>query len=625
MNTIHILYKPARNIPQDALILSFLPPEDERGFAPESPSILFARNEMNNIRDKARKAYVDLVARIASTPCAGKTLRQALEIEGKGNPWWYHKTGEKQSEGDNTFNLFLQIFTILSVCERERVDEIIIYGSLARIADVLATRYNITRVGCVRCNANNPIKGFLSRMKYLGNALYTHKLIKRGARPPDIKPKVIFQGFWDWSVGVNQEGKMQDSYFRSMPEYFKDSGIEYSWLLWFDPHFKAGSKGRKASEVLRPALEDSRLIFAQGFLNPVDIFSAIFDFSYLFSYLRYRRSGEFRAIFREEGCDFWPLFKNDLLYYFSDASMPHYFLMETAYRRAAACYKPKMIFGFMQFFLFSRAFYQGVKFGYPAVIKCDMQHAGYGREKTFILMDRERELLGNPDDNGMPVPDYFFTMGELCREILVEDGFLPEKIFVTGSARYDYIWGENNKFQKRDNSTAINVLIVTSVAISVELEMIQAVFLASQGLNLKLYLRSHPFARIEDTASYKPYSGYIVSTSSSLEDDLKVADLVLFTYSTVAEEAFIRGIPILQWHPCGFNGSVFRDIKIIPSAYSVEGLRTALKSFINDPASFRPSPEQIGLVLNKCFYKMDAQASSRIAQKAIEILKTNEN
>jgi len=216
-----------------------------------------------------------------------------------------------------------------------------------------------------------------------------------------------------------------------------------------------------------------------------------------------------------------------------------------------------------------------------------MQHASYGREKTFILMDKDRELRGEPDGKTMPVPDYFFVMGDLCREILREDGFPEERIFVKGSARYDHIKVEVRKFNHKQGA-AIKVLLVPTLNLKFELEMIEAAFWAANGLNVKLFLRSHPFARMEDLWAYRPYRESIISSTCSLEEDLNSADLVLFTYSTVAEEAFLRGIPVLHWRPCGFNGSVFREIKVVPSFYSIKELREAFEHFIAQPSLFKP-------------------------------------
>jgi len=428
-------------------------------------------------------------------------------------------------------------------------------------------------------------------------------------------------GIWDSSLKIEgHSNKVRDGYFKLLPEHLREKGMRCAWFLWLDPYSKPANRNRPLSRVLAPAVDNPSFVFVQKFLKLRDIISVVFDFRSFFRYLRYSGSSEFRQLFKEEGCDFWPLFSRKMFYHFCDASIPQYFLMENAYRRAFAYFKPRLSLTFMELFLSSRAFNQGASLGSPGTIRCDMQHASYGREKTFILMDQNREFLGHPDNIAIPRPDYFFAMGELFRDILGECGFPSEKIFVTGSARYDHIKIKEKESLVKKDSDAIRVLLVPTLNIKLDFEMVQAAFLAAKGLNIKLCLRSHPFAAMEEAPLYKRYADSIISSSNSLEQDLDATDLILFTYSTVAEEAFLRGIPILRWQASGFNGSVFRDINIAPYVYSVEGLAQAFKSLIADPASFKPDQELKNLVLEKCFYKADGQGALRIAGKIREIL-----
>lgn len=621
-NTLHVLYQPFRRLPENALVLSFLPPDAEYKFALDNKvRLLYGRREMDAVREKARKAYIDLVARIAATPCNGKTLRQALHMQDRTNPWWYHKVSEKDAESDDTFNMILHFFTILYIAEREHIEDISLYGSQIEIAQVLSTRYHIKRIKCISRWKNNFIRGALSRLKYLCWALYCYSALRNKPVLTGKNTDVVFHGLWDATFQMDEQGgEAKDNYFKSLPGHLSEKGMGCAWFLWLDPYSKPSSRRRPLYKILKPAIDNPSFVFVQKFLKLTDIISAIFDLRPLCRYLRYYRKNEFRGLFKQEGCDFWPLFGRKMFYYFSDASIPQYFLMESAYRRAFAYFKPKLTLTFMELFLSSRAFNQGARLGSPQTIKCDMQHASYGREKTFILMDQNREFLGQPDNVAIPRPDYFFAMGELFRDILVECGFPLEKIFVTGSARYDHIKIEEREFSINKDSGAVRVLLVPTLNIRLDFEMVQAAFLAAKGLNIKLCLRSHPFVAMEEAPLYKRYADSIISSSNSLEQDLDSTDLVLFTYSTVAEEAFLRGIPILRWQTAGFNGSVFRDINIVPSVYSAEGLREAFKSFIAHPSSFRPNQEFKDFILQKCFYKADGRASLRIAEKIAEIL-----
>lgn len=624
---LYVLYKPGlRHIPLDALILSFMNPEAEYGLSYLYPNFLFARNEMDAVREKARDFYIDLIARIAATPSNAKTLRQILAMPDRGNPWWYHKISERQVESEDTFNLILQIFTILHIAEREGVTDAVVYCASIEVAQVVATRYRTKKIKCVSSLWKyHPFRGLLSRLKYLYNAILISSLVKRNCASAAIKPEIVFQGIWGQSIIIDEEkNELRDNYFKLLPEHFISQGINCAWFLWFDPKLYLNLKVKSLVDILSPAIKHAQLIFLQKFLRFLDILLAIFDLRPLCRYLCYGRAKKNRDLFKEEECDFWPLMGRRLLYHFCDSGIPHCSLVELSARRAFAYYKPRISFTFLELFLLSRAFYQGAKLGSPETIKFNMQHASWGKEKTFILMDKEREFFGNPDNIATPVPDYFFVMGELGRDILLENGVPEEKIFLTGSARYEHIKIEDRGPYKNKYSNAIKVLLAASPTLDLDFEMVQASVLAARGLNIRLYLRSHPIAKIEDVPLYKNYRKYVSSSTGSLDQELASADLVIFTYSTVAEEAFLKGIPILQWQVNGFNGSVFKDIPIIPRAYSVESLKKIFEAFIENPSMFKPSKELQELVLRRCFYKADAKSSYRIADHALKIGKNGE-
>jgi len=405
--------------------------------------------------------------------------------------------------------------------------------------------------------------------------------------------------------------------------------------------------------MLGMASGNTSFIFVQKFLKIYDILSTIFDMRPLFKYLRFARSKDFKSIFTVDGSDMWALFRGKLAYGFCDSSMPHHILMETAYKMAFDLYEPGMSFTFLELFLASRVFNKAASLGNPATVRCDMQHASYAKDKTFILAERDRELQGKPDGMPIPVSEYYFVMGEICRDILIEDGFPPDNIFVTGSARFDHINGDSRFYPAaqhpafegwdrwggicsgrmeitglqagelhKDNppKKPMKVLMVTTLNVGLDFEMVKAASIASEGLDIKLHLRSHPLVKIEDMPEYNKYRSGITSSGATLEDDLNAADLMLFTYSTVAEEAFVKGVPVLRWQVNGFNGSVFKDLDVAGSAYSVESLKDAFRRFLYDPASFRPDEEQKNIVLRNCFYRTDGMAADRIAEKSIELL-----
>jgi hypothetical protein len=163
--------------------------------------------------------------------------------------------------------------------------------------------------------------------------------------------------------------------------------------------------------------------------------------------------------------------------------------------------------------------------------------------------------------------------------------------------------------------------MITSLDIDIEMDMIDAVCCATKDIScMNLYLRNHPFAPLNEYASFQPFKDHISITQGTLDEDLQNADLVMFSYSTVAEEAIIKGVPVWQWRSVNYNGSVFRDIKLIPCFYKVSDLKKALDKFIIDPLPFMPSEGTKKIVSKKCFYKVDGKSSERIANELINMI-----
>jgi hypothetical protein len=112
---------------------------------------------------------------------------------------------------------------------------------------------------------------------------------------------------------------------------------------------------------------------------------------------------------------------------------------------------------------------------------------------------------------------------------------------------------------------------------------------------------------------FAPFKEHIEMSRESLEADLDRADLVIFTYSTVAEEAFLRGKPAWQWLPDGFNGSALAEVVAIPQFGTVAHLRKALRQYQANPRAFLPDPKSRQLVFERLFSPGDDQAASRMA------------
>jgi len=625
-NTLWVCWKDPDTLPgNDVVILSFLSPQEEEELkAKFTGRIIPAREIAQEVKDRARKIYVDLIARIGATPAKdGKTLRQELKINDGVSLWWFHKVSEKDCEGDFTFDSIVEVLVVISVTGASDDKRIVLFDGCKETADVLRGLYKVEEVRCRRKYKFGYVfvRGGFRRIKYFFAFLVKWLAIKITIKNPETFFDVVFSGFWDWSIKeAKKTDRLDDLYFKSLPALLSSNGLETGWFLWFDPYGGPISKGRKLRSVLEPIRRYANLVFLQYFVKVGDLIKAVLNFKPYLRFLHFCRANEFRRAFTVDGIDFFPLLRAQLSHGFLDSTIPHLELVYVSSVRAFKKYRPKVALSFLELFLYSRAFYAGGRQGCQDTVHCAIQHASYSREKTFVLLHPEIEYTGYPDGCPVPKPDYVFAMGELGKEIFMEDGFPEERVFLTGSPRYEHIRIQDN--HKRSKVDAINLLIVTSLGINLEIEMVEAVCTAAKGLKaIKLLLRSHPFAKIEEHPRFRFFRAQIESTNRSLEEDLEQTDLVVVTYSTVGEEALLRGIPVWQWLTGSYNGSVFRDIKVVPSFYSVSDLREALKKFVSDPASFVPKEEIKRDVLRKCFFKDDGNSTARIARICHDILR----
>jgi surface carbohydrate biosynthesis protein (TIGR04326 family) len=607
-------------------ILSYLKPSDEEKFIQSisEKNIISGRSIAQEVKDDALKLYTKVVAKIGADRIGkNSSLRMLLKSINGNSLWWYHPVSFKDFEADPTFNRIIQILVVDKIASENNFENIIFWGADDVVEDVLKSKY---QVECKSTKHKSVVllhlRAFLSRLKQLIAHVYQWYLIRNEVSDITFTPDVVFEGFWDWSVRPSAQGEyLDDRYFKSLADLFEQQDFKTAWLLWFDPHSEPQSKKRSAKLVLNGARPYNNLIFLQKYLKITDIIKSFSNFSPLIKYYSIRRYASFKNLCKDNELNFFPIFREQLSYHFMSSSLPHYDLVEKACIAAFAKLRPKIALTFLEMFTYSRALYAGARQGSAETKLAAMQHASYSREKTFIRFDPEIEFYGKPDSCPVPRPDFVFTMCELGKEIFQECGFASHEVFLTGSARYDHIRTDLIAKDINISSRSINLLIVTSLDCNGEMDMVDAVYSASKDLScLKLFLRNHPFNRMDKHNLFQPMKEHIRITRGSLEDDLQNADLIVFSYSTVAEEALIRGIPVWQWCSAGYNASAFREIGGIPTFYSVSKLRDRLKEFIDNPYPFIIEEKARKNILNKCFYKADGKASERIKSKIIDLL-----
>jgi len=613
---------PTRSPESGSVILSFLSPSDDSEMNRKDRSItISAREVASDVRDAARKLYLALVADIGSASLGDNiTLRQSLAIPGKASRWWFHPVAFKDCENDPTYNCVIAILTIQAVAVQYGIKKVLLFGAPHEVASVLKSDFIVVPKQLKRPYLSWTFwRGLAARFLYAGKTLRDWYLTRRYDNHPTGRWEVVFSGFWDWSLWWDEErGSIQDRYFKRLPDELKyEFGASVGWFAWYEPRRQGQLKNRRRAEVLAPLQQCTDVAILQRFFTPWDILKSVFDFQPVVTFLRLQGRPEFKELFRKNGLDYFPLFARTLVYGFLNSSLPHFELVALATERACRKYRPKVTMSFLEHFPYSRAHYEGVRQARCGTVCGAVQHASYSHDKTFLFFHPVVEFKGEPEGIYVPHPDLVFSMGEFGRQLFLECGYEAEDVILTGSTRYDRVRYQANRCPDENRKARVSetsILMVATLNLTMEIDMLEAVCTAAHGLKgIRLLFRNHPMRRIESHSKFNLYKAQVELTEGSLEEDLNRADLILFTYSTVAEEAFVNGKTVWQWKPLGFDGSALAEIAPIPRFGSVRELRHALQTFQANQSTFMPDEETQRMVLQKLFSPSDGGAANRIA------------
>ena len=610
--------RPSEAPEPDVLVLSFMPPGDEADLATRWPKqVVSGRSLASDVRDQARSLYLDLVVGAAATPVRGRTLRQALHRGTGYSRWWDVRTSEKDSvwDADTTYTTLIRFFCARSVVHRSGAVQVRVFGGtkvFARLAQGLVEEHAAGRTGSGAELLGVIVRGWMARLYLAARYLFLWHLCRRLPRAPYAD--VLLEAHWDWSLHAD-DGRLGDGYFADLPDRLVERGVSIGWLASCEPRatmFPHETK-RPIRQIVRDAARHPGVVLLERYITVSDVLRTACDFRPLVTFLRFERAPEFRRIFHRDGVALYPLLRRDLARWLADASLARWELIRVATARACQQAKPRMLISFQELFLYARALYAGARAGAPGIQIWAAQHASYSRDKTSGVLDAAREFAGEPDGCLMPGPDGLFVMGELARRQWVSNGFATDRVVVTGGLRYQHVRVRPAAARPR-RSGPVRLMLIASMIEAIDLDMCRGVMAAAADEPaIEISIRNHPRYDLTSRTGFAPFRDRLRVTRGTVDEDLDSADLVMFTYSGLAEEALLRGLPIWQWRWPGTDASVFLDLPVIPTFSSSLALCRELRDFITDRERFRPTMQVQQLVLDQCFGPHPAQASRKIA------------
>ncbi|MDC3234549.1 hypothetical protein OBB02_00720 [Candidatus Puniceispirillum sp.] len=429
---------------------------------------------------------------------------------------------------------------------------------------------------------------------------------------------LLFFGFWDWSVSQDQNGRLVDKYYKRLPQCLSEQGLtEQAWLVLFDPHSAPGSESRPIESVIPGSCHDNNVFFIQSYLSILDLLRESCRIQPYFKFLSYKKL--IHAVLQSNGFNLYPLFRKELHYRFFDSSLMHLRLIELAVRRACSELSPMVTVNFLETYPISRACYSGTGQSNKHSIRIAMQHASRNEESTFFRCHPNKEYTVGVDKETLPKADYQFVMGRLGAKIMAESGYPEDRIKLTGSPRFDHVVRRKRKVKVRNADRSI--LFAASGDVELEIPAFLMIVRAVQGLSgIKLVLREHFFWKLSGNPEVKPVLDRIEVSNRSLEDDLGRADLVLFTKTTLAEEALMREIPVWQIISGESNFSSLRTMDEVKKFYSENQIRIALKKAMKHESFDVVHSSFVDQVERNCFFKCDGRSAERMSAQIKKLI-----
>ncbi len=627
-----VCFKPIQESPPScALVLSFLDPVHETKLEEIiGPRLLKGRDVCQKIRKQARETYLKIISEAPAAPCfQGKTLRSLLQGHDEISHWWYHQLSAKQTvTPDSTYHALLQTFSIKSVAEEHNIQVVRLFYVRRSIAASLKKSYRILLHHPV--SYPGPIDIFIvllrsaaSRIFFIFSNIFLIILLNLFTRKPKRQFDVALQGYWDWSVTPALDDTLKDRYFVDLPDRLREKEISVCWLALFSPRSEKWQRGRSLRKVAVASDKFPEIVLIQSYLRVFDVFKASNFFKYFFIWLKCVKSREFKKQYVRNNLDCYPLFRKSFLKPFISKGISEYVLAYIAAKRACHSIRPKILITFLEFFLSSRALYAAAKAVNSKTILLTAQHASYCMEKCFGIFDPVLEMQGVPDNCKIPAPEKIFAMGELSRRYWLKSGYADDQIFLTGGLRFQHIGSKEIKpISQRERKNRLTVLLIFGMNEILDFDMCAAVCAAVKNApGIRLKVRNHPSYMITGRKEFSQYLNAVEISQNTVGDDLTSADLIIFTHSSLPDEAFIIGVPVWQWIGATFDTSTFSELPIIPRFSSIRELKAALKEFVASPDKFIPSMDVRKLVQRDFFGKYPAETSHRISEEINTLLK----
>ncbi len=613
------------------IILSFCSPAEEAKLFDRYPQhqIILARSLCSKLQSEAINDFHELLTKLSLIKLrTGDTVRKFFTVN-DDSYWWYTPISFRQADDFDLFRDFLFVKVIKNIVKNCNVTAISFYSGPETVVRTFACQRSLTvtskplvpkneRAGAIILSC--VLLALLARTKFLYTMLrrwFFIKLFYKPAPTTNGKKKIALSGFYDWSFNISGDLQISsDKYFKELPEALNRNSIEYLYFCWYDPNTVPGTKFSE-SRLLSALSNNSKYVILNQHCTVFNIIREYCNFFiHLYKLLKVLPVIKIDAGLFVDGDSMWPLLRKEFIKSALSSNIMFFELVKKAFKRQFEADTSVTTFlSFLEHFPFTRAVCSAAQISGREIDVLAMQHATHTEGKTFQYIDPQHEFNVSPVDNlKQPHPQKIFVMGQRNKSIFQSYGYQPDSVLLSGSSRYEQV-----KVKKAEHAKsvalneALNILIPLSIKFDTHLDLIQAVYFASRHESrINITIRNHPFWTIQVLPWFKDKMQDFTFSTVSLQEDLDNTHLIVSSQSTVAEEAYFQGIPVIQWAALDFEGSPLAGDDRITSVASVEELKILFDEIQKDYKKFVPN-ETLREAVYRDYFHPSFAASENIA------------
>lgn len=170
-----------------------------------------------------------------------------------------------------------------------------------------------------------------------------------------------------------------------------------------------------------------------------------------------------------------------------------------------------------------------------------------GYQHTRVMKALLNYFPGKAEKNIIPIPDKIITVGKEPKRILEKYGNYKEDIVKEGCAlRYEYLFRTNII----ERSKKYKILVALPLSIDESVKIINFLYKSlHKETKYTIIFRSHPllpFEKIKERLKIVLSKNFQASKNTSMKEDLKNSDILIYTLTTVCIEALMIGIPVIH-------------------------------------------------------------------------------